>query len=275
MSRARNIKPSFFTNDALAECPPLARLLFVGLWTIADREGRIEDRPKRIKAEVLPYDDCDCDELLATLESHGFIARYAANNNKYIQVVSFSKHQNPHLKEAASTIPAPDKPGANTIPAGPLTDSLLLIPESITPPKESKPKTASVTDEDFEKIRKAYPKNNGAPKPARKSLGTALKAASLNEIEAGAKRYAAHCDAEGTEIKYRKHLATWLNEAGWETEYTSKSDPPPPISKDSSKVRFQEWLKASSNNRDEYFGLRKTAGEQGAMEQLKSKWNAA
>ena len=59
MARSRNIKPGFFLNDDLAECEPLARLLFAGLWCIADREGRLEDRPKRIKIEVLPYDNCD------------------------------------------------------------------------------------------------------------------------------------------------------------------------------------------------------------------------
>ena len=60
MARARNLKPSFFTNDKLAELHPLGRLLFAGLWTIADREGRLEDRPKRIKTDVsLPYITAD------------------------------------------------------------------------------------------------------------------------------------------------------------------------------------------------------------------------
>jgi len=64
MARARNIKPGFFMDDVLAEIEPLGRILFAGLWCIADREGRLEDRPKRIKAEVLPYDECDMDNLL-------------------------------------------------------------------------------------------------------------------------------------------------------------------------------------------------------------------
>jgi len=48
MARSRNIKPGFFRNEMLAECSPLARLLFAGLWCLADRFGRLEDRPKRI-----------------------------------------------------------------------------------------------------------------------------------------------------------------------------------------------------------------------------------
>ena len=95
MARSRNIKPGFFLNDQLAEIEPLGRLLFAGLWCIADREGRLEDRPRRIKAEVLPYDNCDVDELLNQLAGRGFIVRYEVDGEGYIQVVNFIKHQNP------------------------------------------------------------------------------------------------------------------------------------------------------------------------------------
>lgn len=95
-------------NDELAEIEPLGRLLFAGLWCIADREGRLEDRPRRIKAEVLPYDNCDVDELLDQLAGRGFIVRYEVDGEGYIQVVNFIKHQNPHYKEVPSEIPAPE-----------------------------------------------------------------------------------------------------------------------------------------------------------------------
>ena len=106
MARARNIKPGFFANDTLAECSPLARLLFAGLWTIADRAGRLEDRPKRIKAALLPYDECDINDLLDQLVDRGFIARYEAGGQKLIQVLAFAKHQNPHKNEPESLLPS-------------------------------------------------------------------------------------------------------------------------------------------------------------------------
>jgi hypothetical protein len=107
VARSRNIKPTFFTNEYLAELSPLARLLFIGLWCQADREGRLQDRPKRLKIDILPYDNCDVDILLDDLQkSRGdFIKRYEVEGNKYIQIINFSKHQNPHKKEVASTIP--------------------------------------------------------------------------------------------------------------------------------------------------------------------------
>lgn len=126
------MKPSFFQNEDLAACGPFGMLLFEGLWCHADREGRLDDRPVRIKVQVLPYFECDVDSLLNCLEKHGFILRYTIENSKYIQVLNFTKHQNPHIKEQASSIPAPDKSGAGTGKTGtspadsllPLTDSL-------------------------------------------------------------------------------------------------------------------------------------------------------
>ena len=122
MKRTRQINPGFFTNDELADITPLGRLLFAGLWVIADREGRLEDRPKKIKAEILPYDNCDVDDLLNQLQTAGFIKRYKVDISRtdqgntmdtpkadvgIIQVVNFTKYQHPHRNESASTLPPP------------------------------------------------------------------------------------------------------------------------------------------------------------------------
>jgi hypothetical protein len=76
------IKPNFFLNEDLAQCPPLARLLFAGLWCHADCDGRLEDRPRRIKVLVLLYDDCNPDALLHELHDRGFIVRYEVGGRK-------------------------------------------------------------------------------------------------------------------------------------------------------------------------------------------------
>ncbi len=143
MARARNIKPGFFINDVLAEACPLARILFAGLWCFADREGRLSDRPKKIKAEILPYDDCNADELLESLATLGFIIRYQVEGARYIQVVNFDKHQNPHVKEQASEIPAPDLHQTSTVQEQCKPDESPevagLIPSSLNPHPEVEP----------------------------------------------------------------------------------------------------------------------------------------
>lgn len=108
MARARNIKPGFYKNEDLAECTIWARYIFPGLWMLADREGRLEDRPKRIKGELVPFDTIDIEPLLNELAEREFILRYEANGSRYIQILNFERHQNPHHREGPSTIPKPE-----------------------------------------------------------------------------------------------------------------------------------------------------------------------
>lgn len=122
--------------------------MFIGLWCMADREGRLEDRPKRIKMELFPADNVDVDELAQCLHGAGFVQRYVVENTAYIQVVNFKKHQSPHVKEAPSIIPAPDLHGANTMLAPP--DSLIpdsLIPDVLNPEKGLQRETSLVASD--------------------------------------------------------------------------------------------------------------------------------
>jgi hypothetical protein len=153
MARSRNIKPGFFTNDDLVELDFATRLLFAGLWTVADKAGRLEDRPKKIKIAVFPADDVDVEAMLAALAGRNFITRYSVNGVGYIQIVSWAKHQNPHHTEKASVIPPPVN-GELTVKAplepvedqeqdgGNPADSLIpdsLIPSKATPARKRAP----------------------------------------------------------------------------------------------------------------------------------------
>jgi len=108
MPRARNIKPSFFDNEELAELCPYERLLFIGLWTLADHKGRLEYRPKRIKKQILGYDEVNIDELLTNLDKSRFIMIYKVNEISYIEILNFTKHQNPHPNEIKKGSDIPD-----------------------------------------------------------------------------------------------------------------------------------------------------------------------
>lgn len=113
MARARNIKPGLFSNELMAELPAFDRLLFIGLWCLADREGRLEDRPKRIKMELFPCDTYDVEAGLANLASAKFITRYSVEGFSAIEIDNFQKHQRPHGTEKDSSLP--DKDGYLTV----------------------------------------------------------------------------------------------------------------------------------------------------------------
>ncbi len=105
MARARNIKPSFFINEDLVELSFETRLLFIGLWTLCDRQGYLEDKPKKIKMALFPADDVNVDQMLDDLQANKFLVRYIAENRKCIFLPKFTKHQNPHHKEGVNDVP--------------------------------------------------------------------------------------------------------------------------------------------------------------------------
>lgn len=106
--RARNIKPGILRNEFFGTADPLLTILFEGLWMIADREGRLEDRPMLIKADVFPYrEGIDVNGGLTVIEREGFIQRYEVNGKRYIQIKNFLEHQKPHSTEKQSLIPPP------------------------------------------------------------------------------------------------------------------------------------------------------------------------
>jgi hypothetical protein len=152
MARTRSIKPSFFKNEYLAECEPMARLLFVGLWTLADSQGRMEFRPLRIKAELFPYENCDIVGLLKQLADRGFVRAYESGDVKVLEIPTFGEHQRCHPDERDEGLPPPDesaetivfpernaKPGNPTMepgnpPASCAFNPLILLPSSSAAP---------------------------------------------------------------------------------------------------------------------------------------------
>lgn len=113
MARIRQIKPDFYLDDELAQCSRDARLMFPGLWMLADRAGRLADRPARIKAQIFPYDSDITVEMidgfLGELHNLNFIIRYAVGLKRYIEIRTFKKNQHCHPKEPVSQIPPPPK----------------------------------------------------------------------------------------------------------------------------------------------------------------------
>lgn len=110
--RARLLKPGFFDDADLARLPMGARLLFAGLWCMADREGLLIDSTKKIAGDIFPHDaNIGADEVDAWLDelSPRQIVRYSVDGGNYIQIKNFSKHQTVNVKERASGIPKPSR----------------------------------------------------------------------------------------------------------------------------------------------------------------------
>ncbi len=110
MARIRTIKPVFFRHNEMylaeKESKLPLRLAFIGLWTVADREGRFRWKPIEIKLDIFPYDNLDFESILEALLKYGFIVKYVVNKEVLGFIPSFLKHQIPNSHEAKSTLDA-------------------------------------------------------------------------------------------------------------------------------------------------------------------------
>lgn len=106
MAYIRSIKSTFFTSDDIVTLSPLARLLYIALWTEADREGRMTWRPGNFKLRFLPGDACDINELCGELLDSGLVVIYTGDGKTYAEIPSFTRHQVINSRERKSTLPA-------------------------------------------------------------------------------------------------------------------------------------------------------------------------
>ena len=214
MARIRAVKPEFFRNEQLAELPFEDRLLFVGLWTQADKAGRLEDRPKRLKGELFPYDDLNVEASLGRLANAGLIVRYEGNGVRLIAIPTWHKHQQPHVREAESVLPPPAGPGLT-----------LGRPGSSPPDQEGKDldqegKGRSTSGDAvrarFERFWTAYPRKVGKDAAwavfQRRSPSEALTLAMIAAVEQQAQSLQWRRDG-GQCIP---HPRTWLNQGRWQ-----------------------------------------------------------
>ncbi|MDE2104665.1 MAG: hypothetical protein KGL39_45940 [Patescibacteria group bacterium] len=94
MARIRSIKPEFWSDEKLAPMDPLTRLVFIGLWNLADDEGRLIDSIKTIDGLLFPETDDSCREALAKLSRSSRVIRYRdSKGRQLIQVANWQKHQ--------------------------------------------------------------------------------------------------------------------------------------------------------------------------------------
>jgi hypothetical protein len=136
--RNRYIKTSIMTNEDLADLGPYSYILFTGLWMLADKEGRLEYKPRRIKALAMPMWEISVEEIEALvrgLESRGMVQIYSTastlrqdavntastlrqdaeptfstfpQTDAYVlQVTNWQKHQHTDARERPSELPPP------------------------------------------------------------------------------------------------------------------------------------------------------------------------
>lgn len=93
MARKRVIDPEFWVDDNMSELNFLSRLLYIGLWNFSDDYGVVEYAPKKLKAQIFPYDVIDITEELKDLIRIGRLVLFEAEGKKWLYIKNFLKWQ--------------------------------------------------------------------------------------------------------------------------------------------------------------------------------------
>ena len=98
MARIRSIKPEFFRHEALQDLEESnpgqhCMLVFAGLWTISDKNGVFEFKPRHIKLDILPFMSFDMEKTLHILYQANFFEVFEHEGRLYGYIESFSRHQ--------------------------------------------------------------------------------------------------------------------------------------------------------------------------------------
>lgn len=243
MARIRSMKPEYFADEDLASTTSRdARLLYPGLWCLADEHGRVRGNPNFLKGAVFAYDDdldaAAVDRLVDELIAAGKVVRYRVGNSTYLYLPRLSTHQRLEPEKVPSRLPSPMDSDAH--PALPATtvradESEKFSDESARGADESalmqvagsKEQVAgsrlqgAVADELFAEFWAAYP-STASKGAARTAWAKAIKKADPRQIIAAA--YAYREDPTRTP-QYTKHGSTWLNQECWTEERDADGRP--------------------------------------------------
>lgn len=138
MARIRTIKPSFWEDELIGAMPATTRLTFIGLFSLADDEGRMRSAPAFVRSQVFMYDDkttsAEVETSLLQLHNTGRIRLYG-NGQRYLEIVNFRKHQYIQRPQASQLPP----PGGRhpLLPIEPGHEQAFPIP--LTEPSDTAP----------------------------------------------------------------------------------------------------------------------------------------
>ena len=124
MARRRMIDPAIWQSESFAKLTPLGKLMFIGMFSLADDEGKGRSKAIYLKSVLFPYDDgmrlIDVEKALSEIGSNMSVTFYAHDGNDYYRLDNWRKWQRV------------DKPQPSIIPDPGVTETIpRIIPESV------------------------------------------------------------------------------------------------------------------------------------------------
>lgn len=97
MARKRMIDPNIWASEDFSKLSTLAKLVFIGIFSNADDEGRGKAKAVYLKSILFPYEEAirvaDVDKTLSEIGSNMSVTFYSNNGNEYYQLNNWDKWQ--------------------------------------------------------------------------------------------------------------------------------------------------------------------------------------
>lgn len=97
MPRRRMIDPEIWRNEKVGNLSDAARLLFIGIFSQADDDGRLRASPRFLAANIFPYDKDKTESEVRKYRDEcaraGLIRVYTNGKNDYLDIPGWQEHQ--------------------------------------------------------------------------------------------------------------------------------------------------------------------------------------
>ncbi|MBA7670626.1 hypothetical protein ES703_78772 [subsurface metagenome] len=194
MPRRRMVDPQIWRNEKVGKLPDAGRLLFIGIFSQADDDGRLKASPRFLMANIFPYDKDKTEEDVKRLRDQcaelGLIRLYTNNKEEYLDIPGWHEHQQIRKdRYTPSTLPSfeesDNQPTTRVRPTGnqlATTDEPNIIKSSLvkskTPKGARKKRADPIVNEIFTEMRSylGYPDRvKEDPIPSYGKEGQAIK----------------------------------------------------------------------------------------------------
>lgn len=97
MARKRMIDPGIWQSEDFGKLSLLAKMVFIGLFSLADDEGRGRCNSTYLKSTIFPYDEslrsADIDKTLSEISSNMSVIFYTHDGSSYYSLLSWNTFQ--------------------------------------------------------------------------------------------------------------------------------------------------------------------------------------
>lgn len=94
MARKRMIDPNIWQSEDFSKLSTLGKLVFIGLFSLADDEGRGRSNPVYLKSTLFPYEEgirsTDIDKTLSEISSNMSVIFYSCDGSSYYSLYNWN-----------------------------------------------------------------------------------------------------------------------------------------------------------------------------------------